>query len=180
MKKRLLILSDLWGIQQSDWIKHYTERLEAFFDIQYYDVCDLGQIETHPYLESHLHTQFKNGGIDTAAKQLFSIEKNHFVNILAFSVGGTIGWKAGLLGLNIDHFFAVSATRLRYETIRPDTGFIKCYFGEYDGFRPKPDWFNHHSIPFHILEGKDHEMYREKVIADEISEGFVALFDGEG
>jgi len=33
MKRQLIILSDLWGFQKSEWIKYYTELLEPHFNI---------------------------------------------------------------------------------------------------------------------------------------------------
>ncbi len=46
MKSRLILLSNLWGIQRSEWIKYYVDVLSSDYDIKYYDSCELAEIET--------------------------------------------------------------------------------------------------------------------------------------
>ncbi|MEL6944602.1 MAG: hypothetical protein AAFO82_18230 [Bacteroidota bacterium] len=58
MKPKLLLLSDLWGREKGDWIKDYLEILQPYFDCQYYDCCELGTVDKHPYEQEHLHHQF--------------------------------------------------------------------------------------------------------------------------
>jgi len=160
MKPKLIILSDLWGLKNGDWMKEYVTILETIFEIVVYDCCELGEIDTANYSEAKLHEQFVNGGIEKAVANLLPLEKEK-INILAFSVGGTIAWKAGLKGLNVESLFAVSSTRLRYENEIPN-GVIKLYFGENDGNKPTDDWFKKLSIDFEILKNKDHHFYTEK------------------
>lgn len=170
MKPRLIILSDLWGKEKSDWVSAYVELLKDKFEIQYYDCCELGEIDKTNYTEENLHSQFINGGIEKAVENLLKTERNQ-VDILAFSIGGTIAWKAALKGLNIRNFFAVSSTRLRYEDEIPD-GAIKGYYGENDSNKPSNNWFEKHSIDFEIIKNKEHDFYTEKdfatLICDEI------------
>ncbi len=85
-----------------------------------------------------IHAQFVNGGIKRAARKLCRKEKQA-VNVMAFSVGGVIAWKAALQVLPVKRLYAISATRLRYETKKPD---CKCtlYFGEEDGYKPTVNW----------------------------------------
>lgn len=166
MKPRLIILSDLWGKEKSDWVSVYVELLKDKFEIQYYDCCELGQIEKANYTEENLHNQFVNGGIEKAIENLLKIEKKQ-IDVLAFSIGGTIAWKAALIGLNIGKFFAVSSTRLRYEDKIPK-GAIKLYYGENDCSKPSNDWFEKHSIDFEIIKNKEHDFYTEKESADSI------------
>ena len=55
-----------------------------------------------------------NSGIEIAVQTLLNKEKGE-IKILAFSVGGTIAWKAALKGLKVSDLVAVSSNRLRYE-----------------------------------------------------------------
>jgi len=160
MKSRLLILSDLWGIRRSDWIGFYLKLLEAEFDVCYYDCCELGDVDTSEYCESALHSQFVDGGIDAAVEKLLEKETDR-VDVLAFSIGGTIAWKAALKGLKIANFYAVSATRLRYESQKPVCS-IKLFYGEKDKFKPTHDWFERMEIPFEVMHGADHLIYAER------------------
>jgi hypothetical protein len=163
MKPRLIILSDLWGKEKSDWVSDYVELLKDNFEIQYYDCCELGEIDKTNYTEGNLHSQFVTGGIEKAVENLLKAEKNQ-VDILAFSVGGTIAWKAALEGLNVQNLFAVSSTRLRYENEIPNGG-IKLYFGENDSNKPSENWFEKHSINFEIIKNKEHDFYTGKEFA---------------
>jgi pimeloyl-ACP methyl ester carboxylesterase len=166
MKPRLIILSDLWGKEKSDWVSGYVELLNDKFEIQYYDCCDLGEIDKTNYTEENLHSQFVNGGIEKAVESLLKAEKNQ-IDVLAFSIGGTIAWKATLKGLNVRNLLAVSSTRLRYENEIPN-GAIKLYYGENDSNTPSNNWFEKHSIDFEIIKNKEHSFYAEKDFATSI------------
>jgi hypothetical protein len=166
MKPRLIILSDLWGKEKAAWTLDYIELLKNKFEIQYYDCCELGEIDKTNFSEENLHNQFVNGGIEKAVANLLKIEKNQ-IDVLAFSIGGTIAWKAALKGLNIGKLFAVSSTRLRYEDEIP-SGTIQLYYGENDCNKPSNDWFEKHSIDFEIIKNKEHDFYTEKESADSI------------
>ena len=146
IKPRLLLISDLWGKEKSDWISYYTSILLNNFELEYYDSCDLGSIDTSDYLQENLHHQFVNGGIEKAVAQLIKEEKG-FVNVLGFSIGGLIAWKAGLSGLKIQKLFAISSTRLRYENLKP-LGTIQLFYGENDNYKPDSNWFKN----LHIKE----------------------------
>lgn len=166
MKPRIIILSDLWGKEKSDWVSAYIELLKDNFEIQYYDCCELGEIDKTSYTEENLHSQFVNGGIQKAADNLLMTEKNQ-IDIIAFSIGGIIAWKAALKGLNVRNLFAASSTRLRYENEIPN-GTIQLYYGENDSNKPSNDWFEKHSIDFEIIKNKEHDFYTEKESADSI------------
>jgi hypothetical protein len=170
MKPRLIILSDLWGKEKSKLVSDYIQLLNDKFEIQYYDCCELGEIDKTNYTEENLHRQFINGGIEKGVENLLKTEKNQ-VDILAFSIGGTIAWKAALKGLNVRSLFVVSSTRLRYEVKIPN-GVIKLYYGENDSNKPSKDWFEKHSIDFEIIKNREHDFYTEKdcttLICDEI------------
>lgn len=160
MKPRLIILSDLWGKEKSDWISYYVELLKDNFEIHYYDCCALGEIDKSDYTEENLHSQFVDGGIERALKNLLNTEKSQ-ITILAFSIGGTIAWKAALKGLNVCQLFIVSSTRLRFENTIPN-GIIKLYYGENDSNKPSYDWIEKHSLDFEIIKNKQHNFYTEK------------------
>ncbi|WP_428230273.1 alpha/beta hydrolase [Flavobacterium sp.] len=157
VKPRLLILSDLFGGKNPEWVKIYMNLLQSKFEIQYYDVLELANIDSDNFIESEIHNQFLNGGIDKAVQSLLQLETGKIV-VLGFSIGGTIAWKTSLKGLNITHLFAVSSTRLRYETEVPD-GIIKLYFGEKDPHKPNPKWFLDLNVDNKILEDNNHQLY---------------------
>ncbi|BFM43404.1 hypothetical protein CFS9_20450 [Flavobacterium sp. CFS9] len=162
-KLRLIILSDLFGDRNSKWVKEYQEILEPKFEIQYYDVSELAGIHSTSLLESDIHNQFLNGGIDRAVTKLLQLETEKIV-VLGFSIGGTIAWKASLQGLNSTHLFAVSSTRLRYEVEVPNCD-VKLYFGEEDSNRPDLQWFFELNLIGEIMENHDHQLYKIKNIA---------------
>lgn len=166
MKPRLIILSDLWGKEKSEWISNYVELLNEKFEIQYYDCCELGEIDKTNYNEENLHSQFVGGGIERAVKNLLNTEKSQ-IAILAFSIGGTIAWKASLEGLDVCRLFTVSSTRLRFENTIPN-GIIKLYYGENDRNKPSENWFEKHSLDFEIIKNKEHNFYIEKDCAIDI------------
>lgn len=157
-KPRLLLLSDLFG-GNPEWIQNYIEILEPKFDVQYYDVLKLAQIDSSSD-EKKIHNQFLNGGIEKAVSNLLDFEKGKVV-LLGFSIGGTIAWKASLRGLHITQFVAVSSTRLRFETKIPNCK-VKLYYGDKDSNKPNLQWFLDLKISNQIIENQDHLLYREK------------------
>ena len=79
---------------------------------------------------------------------------------MAFSIGGTIAWKACLIGLKIDNFYAVSSTRLRYETEKPNC-YTNLFFGEKDVYKPSLDWHTSIGLKPNIFKDKEHQFYSE-------------------
>lgn len=163
MKSRLVILSDLWGFDNASWIKNYTESLEPNFELIYYDSAKLAGIDKIDLSEEELHLQFLNYGIQNAVDQLLKLEPKEII-VLAFSIGGTIAWKAAHLGLKINHFYAISSTRLRYEVKKPKCS-IRLMFAENDLFIPEHNWFNTLDIEPSIIENEVHEMYKNEEIS---------------
>lgn len=159
MKKRLIILSDLWGDSNSDWIDCYFNSLETVFDITYYDCCELGAVDKTLMVKEELHKQFINHGINTAVEKLIALEPNE-IDILAFSIGGTIAWKAALRGLKINKMFVISATRLRNELSKPVCE-INLVYGENDSFKPNIEWFEKMNLGYNIIKGFGHEVYSD-------------------
>jgi hypothetical protein len=157
-KPRLLLLSDLFG-GNPEWVKYYIKMLETKYDIQYYDVLKLAQMNSINN-EAEIHNQFLNGGLEKAVSNLLDFEKEK-VAVLGFSIGGTIAWKASLKGLPITQLVAVSSTRLRFETGIPDCK-VKLYYGEKDLNKPNQEWFLELKISNQIIENRDHLLYQEK------------------
>jgi len=168
-KPRLLLLSDLFG-GNPEWIQNYIEILAPKFQIQYYDVLKLAEIDSL-IDEKEIHNQFLNGGIENAVTNLLNSEKEN-VAILGFSIGGTIAWKASLRGLKVTELVAVSSTRLRFETEMPNCK-IKLYFGEKDLNAPNRNWFLDLKISNQIIENQEHLLYQEKENAFLICSGFL-------
>ncbi len=163
-KPSLLLLSDLWGREKSEWIPYYTMRLEKYFDIKYYDSCELGNIDPTGCSKEKIHQQFVNGGIEKAVKSIVQKE-TEATNILGFSIGGYIAWKACFSGLRAKNIFAISSTRLRRETEKPP-GMIELFFGENDAFKPTSCWFEKMGIRENLYENQEHEFYRTEEIAE--------------
>ena len=168
MNERLIIISDLWGREKSEWLVNYTRVLEAKFDIEFYDSCELGEIDKTEYTQANLHKQFVESGIEKAVSKLIDIEK-YPINILAFSIGGTIAWKYGIRTGKITSLVCVSSTRLRKETEKP-SGRLKLFFGENDKFKPETEWLENMELDYQVLSHKGHEVYSEREFAEQLSE----------
>lgn len=159
-KPKLLILSDIFGGKNPEWIKYYTNALASKFEIQYYDVLELANIEVFNRIETDIHNQFLCGGIDNAIETLLKLETDKVI-VLGFSIGGTIAWKTSFKGLNATHLFAVSSTRLRYETEVPSCA-IKLYFGDQDLNKPNSKWFLDLNVNHEIFQNQQHHLYLEE------------------
>ena len=158
-KPRLVILPDLFGGKNPEWLHYYTTILESHFDIQYYNILELAGISPD-HDETSIHNQFLNDGIENVINTLLVYEKKE-IAVLGFSIGGTIAWKASLQGLKTTHLFAVSSTRLRYETEAPNCE-IKLFFGDQDSNKPNSNWFLDLKIPSEILQYQNHQLYLEE------------------
>lgn len=164
--KKIILLSDIWGKNESSWLGYYTTLLSPYFDIQYYDCQELGEIFTGLTNQEDIHQEFIHTGIDKAIKNLLKLEKEAFA-IIGFSIGGYIGWKACLSGLKIDYLFAISSTRLRYETQKPQ-GEIQVFFGQEDKFKPSNQWFEQMNITHKLYASQGHELYQQREVAKSI------------
>lgn len=168
MKQRLVVISDMWGEGQSEWLSLYKETLERNFDVSYYDACQIAEINTNIYTETNIHQQFVAKGIDVGVNFLLKNERTTS-HVLAFSVGGVIAWKAVLLGMLVDQMYLVSATRIRYEIERP-LGSINTFFGAEDVYKPTPDWFASLNIETHEFTDVGHQLYKNPSCAEMILE----------
>lgn len=166
MKPKLIILSDLFGFDNSEWIEEYVKLLETNFEIALYDSYKLAEINNNNLSEIEFHNQFINGGIKQAVTNLIKIENNE-IHILAFSIGGTIAWKAALESINIKSIYAVSSTRIRYEIKKP-SGNIYLLFGENDPFKPKNAWFQKLKLEAEIIKNGLHEIYKNEEVIQKL------------
>ncbi len=167
-KQRIIILSDLWGEEKSEWLIYYTSILEKYFDVKYYDSCVLGGIDKSEYSVEELHHQFITGGIAKAVENILKEEKGkENILVLGFSIGGYIAWKAGNSGLKMQCLYAISSTRLRYETQKP-SGTIELIYGEEDADKPDNNWFEKLGIRTNFYKHEGHELYTKKEIAGNI------------
>lgn len=160
MSSKLIIISDLFGFDDSTWIGNYLEFLESYFEISCYDSCKLAGIDQDELTQDELHSQFINGGIDKAVEELLKSEPTE-IDVLAFSIGGTIAWKAALRGLKIKNLYAISSTRLRYENQKPNCS-IHLLFGENDLFKPEKSWFKNLNMESNILKDETHKLYKNE------------------
>ncbi len=146
------------------WIDNYAIRLHERFDVQIYDSKTIGGIQDHTKKQEEVHRYFLDYGINNAVNYLLGHEKKA-IQILAFSIGGTIAWKAALKGLKVQSMLAVSATRLRKEREKPDCT-IKLIYGDLDAYRPTGTWFSAMQISPVIFPGKDHNLCMNKEVIE--------------
>lgn len=172
MKKRLVILTDLFGLQNADWLYAYSLYLQDRYQVQVYDTQELAELPSSLIKEKEVHDYFVEQGIEKAVENLLKQEKESF-SILAFSIGGTIAWKASLQSSLIEKMTLVSSTRIRFEANSPTIPFT-LYFGEQDSFRPSQEWVEKQdkSNKTAIIPSQKHTMYQLPEIAKTILEEF--------
>jgi pimeloyl-ACP methyl ester carboxylesterase len=150
---RLIILSDLWGNTNLSWSKNF----ESHFNIQHYNSSVLACVPKNLNSEKEIHQYFIRYGITQAIQNICTLEKGS-VNLIGFSIGGVIAWKATLLGLNTLNLFCISSTRLRYENSKPHIP-IFLFFGARDNHIPTINWFNDFEIKPEIIPNENHQVY---------------------
>ncbi len=162
MAQKLVILSDMWGAKKGLYITSYLGYLQQYFDITYYDIQQLANIDVKILTQENVHRAFVEGGIDTAVAHLLKKETEP-AHYLGFSVGGTIAWKAGLMGLPMKSLYTVSSTRIRAEKSKPECE-ITALFGDKDMYRPKLDWHQEVGVKSNLVSGFGHTMYNDEKI----------------
>jgi len=171
MKPALIIISDLWGTAKSNWIDLYLQNLSAEFDVEYMDARALADISLDSLDEHKIHSEFIDAGIDKAVESVLKINSNK-LTVLAFSIGGTIAWKAALKGLKVDSLYLISSTRLRHETKKPNCR-IHMMYGEYDTYKPEAKWFEKLNLDYEAIKEGEHEIYTSENIAKQISDRII-------
>lgn len=172
MAERLVIVSDMWGTKKGLWITSYLGYLQQHYDIVFYDCQELANINLTIENHENLHAEFVNDGIDTAVNHLLKKEKipSHY---LAFSMGGTIAYKAGILGLPIKSLYAISSTRVRFQKEIPSFS-TKFLFGSNDSFRPDELWEKETGNKIDIAFKYGHELYSDEKIIKEVCQYLLA------
>lgn len=164
MAEKLVILSDMWGAKKGLWITSYLGYLQQYFDITYYDIQQLANLEVTVNTADNVHRAFVEGGIDTAVAHLLKKETEP-AHYLGFSIGGTVAWKAGLMGLPMKSIYTVSSTRIRAEENKPECE-TTALFGDTDVYRPKLDWHEKLGVKPELIKDFGHTMYAdEKIIS---------------
>jgi esterase/lipase len=166
MRSKLIILTDLWGNINSNWIKVYAENLKDKFEVKIYSCCEIAEIDSFEKTEKEIHSEFIKSGIEKAVENLLKLEKEE-INILAFSVGGIIAWKSEIKGLKIRNLKAISSTRLRNEINKPNCN-LKLYFGENDDYKPKKEWFENLNVNYEIVKNAEHKVYENLDFAKKV------------
>ena len=156
----------MWGVKKGLWITSYLGYLQQYFDITFYDSQQLANLQLTVNSEDNIHHAFVNGGIETAVAHLLKKEKEP-AHYLCFSVGGTIAWKASLLGLPMKSFYAVSSTRIRSEVKKPECT-TRVIFGDNDVYRPKSNWYESLNVKGELIKGFGHDMYSDEKIIKKV------------
>lgn len=168
MKEKLIILSDIFGTRNSQWIQQYYELLSLTFNVRIYDILELAGIENDNLTKDEIHKNMLSGGIDMAVQELITLEEKK-CKIIGFSMGGIIAWKAILSGLPCEKLILVSSTRIRYETEKPSCE-IKILFGEEDIHQPDKAWFENMEFENILIKDENHEFYRNEVFFERVIE----------
>ncbi|MEX0274664.1 MAG: hypothetical protein AB3N16_09825 [Flavobacteriaceae bacterium] len=166
MAEKLVIISDMWGSKQGLWITSYLGYLQQYYDIEYYDSQQLANIDLLVNTKENIHKAFVDGGIEVAAEHLLkrSKEASHY---LAFSVGGSIVWKAALKGLPVKSMYLVSSTRLRFEEKKPDAP-VTVLCGGRDPYAPGNDWTKKMNLEMQVAKKFGHSLYSDEMMIQKI------------
>lgn len=169
MAERLVILSDMHGSKRGMWITSYLGYLQQYFDIEFYDSTQLANIDITVNTDENVYKDFVEGGLDTAVAHLMKIERvdSHY---LAFCAGGTIAWKAGLMGLPMKSLYAVSALNLENFDWKPECP-VHLLYGEYGDYKrnlPGDDWANKVSANLEVMPKYGGDLYSDELIIQKV------------
>ncbi|MCC6448611.1 MAG: hypothetical protein IT215_07985 [Chitinophagaceae bacterium] len=78
---KLLILSDLFGNRNTNWVDSYIDFFKHNFQVQYYECCELAGIDIEKTDKDEIHQQFIGGGIEKAVKK-YCIKKKRKLKLL--------------------------------------------------------------------------------------------------
>ena len=166
MAEKLIVVSDMWGAKKGLWITSYLGYLQQYFEVTYYDIQQLANMDLESCSEEDLHEAFVNGGIDLAVSHLMKKEQEP-CHYLAFSTGGTIAWKANLKGLPMKSLYTVSATRVRLEHKKPNVPLTLLY-GALDANRPSKEWEMQLGLDTKIIQNFGHRLYSDEGIIKKV------------
>lgn len=157
MKQKIVILSDIFGEKNKEWLASYFSFLEQDFVVQFYNSLKLAEIDFAGRDKESIHQEFIEKGIEIAVKNLIQLEKEPVLTI-GFSIGGTIAWKAASEGLKASKLVLLSATRIRFETEKPPTE-IYLIYGADDLNIPSKLWFDNMKLIPKVIIEEGHEFY---------------------
>jgi len=167
MAERLVILSDMWGSKKGLWITSYLGYLQQHFDIVFYDIQQLSNIDSYRLTSDNKCEQFIQEGLGTAVAHLLKKEQipSHY---LTFCSGGTIAWYAGLKGLPMKSLFAVAPKGLDTVEGKPSCP-INLVFGEYHKGLPTEEWIQEMDLSSEVIPNFGEDLYSDEVIIQKVS-----------
>ena len=166
MAERLVVVSDMWGSKKGLWITSYLGYLQQYYDIVFYDSRELAHIEGSINTAEGIYSAFLNGGLDTAVSHLLAkeTEPSHY---LTFCAGGTIAWKAALVGLPVKSLYAVSPIEMHQFSQGPDCPLTLLY-GELEEHIPSAEWSIKTNAVIERIPKFGHEMYSDEKIIKKV------------
>lgn len=166
MAERLVVLSDMWGAKKGLWITSYLGYLQQYFDIVFYDIRKLSDVNLISDSVDDLYEAFTKGGMNTAMAQLLlkEREESHY---LTFCAGGTVAWNAALCGLPMKSLTAISPVDLHLLQEKPDCK-INLLYGEYQEYIPTPEWLSEMDVNLEIMPRFGRELYSDDYIIQKV------------
>lgn len=162
MANRIIVLTDLKG--QPALSKQELHLIigasEVHKSIERVDSRVLAEIPKSKWNKEEIHLAFIEGGIEMAVQNLNLLCKEK-IDLIGYSIGGTIAWKTALSNENVDSIYAVSATRLRKELRKPDCR-IRLLYGDQDLYTPGPNWCEELDLSPLVLTQARHEFYTQR------------------
>ncbi|MEL7220032.1 MAG: hypothetical protein AAGJ93_01865 [Bacteroidota bacterium] len=158
IKPECIVLSDLWGKRKAFPLNSHKQLLEAHFRVHYFDSTLLAEIPPIITTQDELHQAFVQGGLTKAVENL-SKQKINASCIIGYSVGGVIAWHYVIQQPKVTSLLAISATRLRYENIKPACS-IQLFYGEQDPYQPTQEWYEQLGLNRQIIPLYGHDIYR--------------------
>ncbi len=169
MAERLIILSDMHGSKRGLWITSYLGYLQQYFDIVFYDIKQLANIELAVNSDENIYKAFMEGGLDTAVAHLLKKEhqEGHY---LTFCAGGNIAWKAGMMGLPMKSLWAISPLNLEAFDWKPDCP-VKLLYGELGDCEqkvPGREWAERVEVSVQVMPKFGNELYTDEKIIQKV------------
>ncbi len=166
MAERLVIVSDMWGAKKGLWITSYLGYLQQYFDITFYDCLQLAGMETLYDSDQEICRKFREGGIETAVRQLLKKEDKPSY-YLTFCMGGTIAWKAALRGLPVKSLYAGSPGMLHLEKKKPNIP-ISLLYGGRDANAPSSAWAEQIGTKIEVIPNFGCQLYTDEKIIKKV------------
>ncbi len=170
MAERLVVLSDMHGSKRGLWIASYLGYLQQYFDIVFYDSKELANISLAVNSDENIYEAFIQGGLDTAVAHL--LKKEHTdSHYLTFCAGGSIAWKAGMMGLPMKSLYAISPLNLEAYEWKPDCP-IQLLYGEYGDYNkqlPSGAWVEKVNVSMECMPKYGYELYSDEKIIRKVS-----------